>query len=909
MMTVDAGGRCLATNAEYARIFGTAPLPDYNLLTDDVEAVGELQYAIRSAIAGFPTAFQTRGSRLDEPLGARVAFYLTGSAVPLRDGRGRTAQVVICFRDVTAEHRLSSVDEALKVSEARFRATFEQAAVGIAHVGIDGRWLEVNQRLCEIVGYTREELLGRTFQDITHPADLEADLRYVRQVLDSKISTYTMQKRYVRKNGSLVFIELTVSLARSTSGYPAYFISVVQDVSERARVSLGLQKRTAELHAEIMKRRRAESALRRSEESLTITLDSIGDAVISADTRGLVTRINPAGEFFTGWSAAEARGQRLEQVVRVIRRQRAGGSSIPGAAEERDTILITRQGHELSVSEKTAPILNAAGSLRGFVVVLRDQTEERRSQAELQASQARFKHLSESGVIGIIIADLAGNIHEANEAFLQIVGYTKDDLLNGRLRWTDLTPGEWRDQDATAMRKMLATGVEKPREKEYLRKDGTRVPVLVGGAMLDDTRCIGVILDLTERERALELGAKAMVNAEVESAHRARVESALRQTEEQLRQSQKLEALGALTGGIAHDFNNLLSVILSYSALLLGNFAFDDPTRADLEQIFTAGERASQMTQQLLAFSRQQVLQPSVVSLNESMAGLAKMLPRLVGEDVEFTLSLDAQPGLVLVDPSQVDQVLLNLIVNAREAMPNGGKISVETRDAVVEDGHAEALELAPGEYVRLSVSDTGAGMDAETQARIFDPFFTTKPKGKGTGLGLATVFGIVKQSAGSVVVQSELGVGTVFRVYLPRAVGHERATEKPKPKNETEGGIETLLLAEDDEQVRVLASSILRRHGYKVIEAASGSEAVELGESYAEEIHLLVTDVVMPRMNGAALFERLRERRPDLRVLYMSGYNDEAMERHGMVSARDGFVQKPFLPRQLLEKVREALA
>ena len=381
------------------------------------------------------------------------------------------------------------------------------------------------------------------------------------------------------------------------------------------------------------------------------------------------------------------------------------------------------------------------------------------------------------------------------------------------------------------------------------------------------------------------------------------------QLEEQLRQAQKMEAVGRLAGGIAHDFNNLLTVINGYSDLLLRQLSPEDPTRLKIEEIKRAGERAAALTHQLLAFSRKQVLQPKVLDLNAVVADVAKMLQRLIGEDIELVLSLNAALGQVEADPGQIEQVLMNLVVNARDAMPNGGRVVVETVNVEMREEYAAKHSvIRPGHFVMLAVSDTGTGIDAETQAHIFEPFFTTKGPGKGTGLGLSTVYGIVKQSGGSVWVYSEVGVGTTFKVYLPQVQKGAEMQERSAPLAEPPGGNETVLLAEDEEAVRILTRDILLDSGYQVLEAPNGAAALEVAGRHEGTIHLLLTDMVMPEMSGRELADTLMRLRPDMKVLYMSGYTNEAMIHHGFLIAGGVFLQKPFTSGVLARKVREAL-
>jgi len=518
----------------------------------------------------------------------------------------------------------------------------------------------------------------------------------------------------------------------------------------------------------------------------------------------------------------------------------------------------------------------------------------RQAEAALKESEARFRRLAESGVVGIIVVEPSGRVMEANDAFLQMVGYSQDDVAAGRLTWENLTPPEQHDRDRQAAGLLDSQRVAHPWEKEYLRKDGTAVAVLVTAARLDDGRYLSLSIDLREQKRA-ELA-------------RARAEVALRHSEEQLRQAQKMEAVGRLAGGVAHDFNNLLSVILSYSELVQDGLAHNDPLRADLGEIHEAATRASALTRQLLLFSRQQIVEPRVIDLGDVVGGLNKMLHRVVGEDVEVIVVAPDHHARVNADPNLMEQVLLNLVVNARDAMPKGGKLTIQTENVKLDDGYAARhLGVMPGRYVRLAVKDTGVGIPPEIQSRIFEPFFTTKDKGKGTGLGLSTVFGIVQQSGGHIAVDSEVGRGTTFNVYLPRVDGDLSGAIVLAPSGALRG-TETVLLVEDERQVRTIADNILRRHGYNVLVAQNAGDALLICERETGPIHLLLTDVVMPHLSGPELAARLGRLRPDMKVLFMSGYTDDSALRHGALEGSVGFLQKPITPALLARKVREVL-
>ncbi len=425
-------------------------------------------------------------------------------------------------------------------------------------------------------------------------------------------------------------------------------------------------------------------------------------------------------------------------------------------------------------------------------------------------------------------------------------------------------------------------GLEVTRRK----KDGTPVTLSLSVAPLHDadgqvTGMLTIAADLTE----------------------------LRQLEVQYRQAQKMEAVGRLAGGVAHDFNNLLTAILGTTSLLLEDLGPDAPARLDVQEIEKAGKRAAVLTRQLLAFSRQQILDPHVVDVNALVVNLERMLHRLIGEHIELKTSLAPGLGAVRADPGQLEQAIVNLVVNARDAMPQGGLLTIETANTDLDSSYAEThVPAQPGAYVRLAITDTGTGMDAATRAHLFEPFFTTKPPGKGTGLGLATVYGIVKQSGGYIWAYSELGHGTTFKIYLPRVAAAAEPREPSSGVAQSSRGSETVLVVEDQAEVRTLARRALERRGYAVLEAWNGQEALGIAERHPSPIHLLVTDVVMPGMNGRELGAHVARQRPDMKVLYVSGYPDESVVRDGLVEPGLAFLQKPFTQGTLARKVREVL-
>jgi signal transduction histidine kinase/CheY-like chemotaxis protein len=431
----------------------------------------------------------------------------------------------------------------------------------------------------------------------------------------------------------------------------------------------------------------------------------------------------------------------------------------------------------------------------------------------------------------------------------------------------------------------------------------------VGHPLFVEDRLVGVAAAFARAPLdGVDLSAWASAAGEIaQCIERKRVEEALHGSEDQIRHLQKMEAVGRLAGGIAHDFNNLLTVITGYSQLLLGTLPVGDPMRRGVDLIQTTAQRAAGLTRQLLAFSRKQVLAPTVLDLNEVVPGMAAMLQRLIGETIELEFRPGQELGSVKVDLGQLEQVIVNLVVNARDAMPKGGRITLETANVELREDHARRhIGVTTGSYAMLTVTDTGTGMDPETQSHIFEPFFTTKEPGQGTGLGLATVYGIVRQSGGSISVDSEPGEGSTFTIYLPRV---QEAPEKREAASLPPArGSETLLVVEDENEVRVLVQKILEDYGYIVLSAGTIAEALRIAERHAGPIHLLVTDMVMPQMSGSELAECLRSLRPEVAALYMSGYTDHAIVNDGRSGHGAPFIQKPFTPDALARKVREVL-
>ncbi|TAL10509.1 MAG: PAS domain S-box protein [Nitrospirae bacterium] len=517
----------------------------------------------------------------------------------------------------------------------------------------------------------------------------------------------------------------------------------------------------------------------------------------------------------------------------------------------------------------------------------------RRLRSALHTSEEKYRHFWETSTDAVVFMDMDRRIQFANPAVKDVFGYDPEEVIGRDI--AVLQPQRLREAHREGLARYLRTGVKKldwrATEVVGLRKDGTEVPIEIAFSDMEmEGRrwFVGFMRDITERKRA---------------------EEALHQSEEQLRQSQKMEAIGKLAGGVAHDFNNLLTAITGYSDLLLGHAQLDGQARKNAEEIRKAAFRAASLTHQLLAFSRRQMLTSKVLNLNAVIMDLEPMLRRLIGEDIELTIVPGPALGQVQADPSQIEQIILNLVINARDAMPRGGKLTIETANVELDEEYAgRHAAFQPGSYVLVAVSDTGMGMDEETAARVFEPFFTTKEPGKGTGLGLSTVYGIVKQSDGYIWVYSEPGLGTTFKFYLPRSTSLSDKVQADVERTQIPQGTETILLAEDEDVVRTLVGSILQDGGYTVLAASHSEEAFRISGRHDGTIDLMVTDVVMPGMSGRELAERLASLRPQMKVLYISGYTDDAIVRHGVQAEGTAFLQKPFTPDVLLRKVREVL-
>jgi two-component system cell cycle sensor histidine kinase/response regulator CckA len=624
------------------------------------------------------------------------------------------------------------------------------------------------------------------------------------------------------------------------------------------------------------------------------TLLSVGDGVITTDNRSRVRVMNPLAEALTGWSNREAFGKPLAEVLRIVTltSDLNGETLAARAMRERrtltlpeDAVVVSKSGKRRPLDDSVAPIQSLEGDVIGAVIVFRDATDRRLAEAARFEAEARYREIFENAVVGMFQSTPDGRYLRVNQALAVTRGYRSAQEMIEATK--DIAHQEYSDPALRdVFRRLLEeTNIVTAFPLEVLRHDGTRLSTIVNARVVRDGKGRVLYYEGTEED----VTERKTLQAQFEHA-------------------QKMEAVGRLAGGVAHDFNNILNVISGYSEIAKGKVAANHPILRDITQIKDAAARAARLTRQLLVLSKQQVIQPTVLDLNKVVNGLTPMLERLVGEDVSISFKPGDALGLVVADSGQIEQILMNLGVNARDAMPTGGKILIQTANRSLDKEYVKHhTPVAPGRYVMLSFSDTGQGIDKFLLPKIFEPFFTTKEVGKGTGLGLATVYGIVKQSKGNIWVYSEPGLGTTFKVYFPR-VDLSETPVAPEPQTALRGGTETILLVEDDLQMREMVSNMLEVAGYTVLKPENSTAALEVAQNSDQNIDLLLTDIVMPNMSGIELGDRVRSSRPRIRLLYMTGYAGGELARRGLLESGAAVIEKPFNSNVLLAKIRAAM-
>jgi two-component system cell cycle sensor histidine kinase/response regulator CckA len=751
----------------------------------------------------------------------------------------------------------------------------------------EGTVVSWNKGAERIKGYRAEEIIGQHFSRFYSAQDVAMREPWKALDIAKKDGRFEEEGWRIQKDGSRIWARVVLTALKDPQGNLVGFAEITRDITERRRrveAEAAYRQELQQANAKLSRQRHALETRDRDERFRQLA-DNIDEVFFVLDVQLEHTLyINPAYERLWGRSCVslyenpqsfieavpgEDRTRFMDYIGRVQQGEQAG--NIEHRVVRPDGSVRWVVSHAVAIRDERGEIYRVSG-------VALDITESREAQLGLKEIADRYQKLTETSFDAIDVTE-DGFVREANRGFMKMFGYDRMEEVIGR-PIADFVAAESLGEVA----RRVASGLEGTYELVGMRKDGKKILLeATGSAHTIGGRPgrITALRDMTEK----------------------------RMLEDQFRQAQKMEAVGRLAGGVAHDFNNLLTVIMSYTDMLIEGVAPQDPRAEDLDQIRKAAVAAASLTRQLLAFSRQQVIEPRLVNLSEIVSMSQKMLNRLIGDDIDVVTTLTSEPVAVMIDPGQLEQVIMNLAVNARDAMPQGGKLVLETAAVKMDAEFAQDQWTDnPGRFAMLAVSDTGAGMDEPTLARIFEPFFTTKEIGKGTGLGLATVYGIVKQSNGFIRVASEPGTGTTFRIYLPLV---DKPAERYSDRSEVarlERGTETILLTEDAAAVRVAARQILERLGYTVLEAPSGRDALTIARKRAAPIHLLLTDIVMPEMSGRELTEQFVLLRPDAKVLYMSGYTDDSLVRHGILRPGIAYLQKPFSPDTLARKVREVL-
>jgi PAS domain S-box-containing protein len=770
------------------------------------------------------------------------------------------------------------VRSAERLSDQVFASLLEAAPDATVCVLGDGRIALVNAEAERLFGYAREELVGQPVEILVpgsarslhraHRARYTADPRP--RPMHSGLDLAGR-----RRDGATFPAEISLSAIRT--GDTLITIAAVRDVTAL---------------------RQAASAAAQS----AAIVQSLNDAVIGQSLERVITSWNPAAERLFGYRSAETVGRHIDLLIppeQQVREKETFAAIVRGEqAEPRESTMMRKDGTAITVSGTLSPIADGTGAITGVSAIIRDLTAQQRA-------DARFRGLLEAAPDAVVCVLGDGRIALVNAQAERLFGYTREELIGEPVEI--LVPGKAKLTHPAERARYMTDPRPRPmgagRDLTARRRDGSVFPTEISLSVIgsqDETLIMAAVRDVTERLELLAEQERLRNKAERERLGR------------QLQQSQRLESLGQLAGGVAHDFNNLLAVISNYASFVSEEVAKDAaqvalvPVREDMAQIQRATERAADLIRQLLAFARRDVVRPRPLNLNEVIEGVQQLLVRTLGEHVELTTELDGGLYQVLADPGQIEQVLVNLAVNARDAMPGGGRLAIVTSNADIDEAHAASrVGLRPGRYACVKISDTGAGMPKEVAERVFDPFFTTKPKGEGTGLGLAIVYGIVTQAEGYVQVYSEPGNGTTFTILLPQT-GHGSG-QAAKPAQAPAGGHgETILLVEDEPAMREVTHRILTRSGYQVITAADGGQAVEAAQQ--GHIDLLLSDVVMPNMAGKEAAERIRALQPGLKVIFMSGYTHGLLDSQGVLDAGVSLIEKPFTEAALLTKLHQVI-
>ena len=788
--------------------------------------------------------------------------WVHGVAEPQFDKKGRITKLLGTVQDITKRRRAASD---LRLT----RSSIDNVTDAVYWIDKAAQFVDVNEAACRMLGYTRQEMLTLSISEID-PAFSEA--QWLEDWEEGKLrGKQVLETNHQTKDGRLIPVEIAANFMEFDDR--ELICAVVRDITVRKESQRRLQE---------------------SEERLQKFSDVTTEGIFFHQD-GIIKDANEPFAALFGYQHQEVIGHNFLNFVPPNAQELVRQKIIHNEEKLYETFALRKDGTIFPVE-----ILGRSYKFQGQVmrvVCLRDITERRRTEAALQESEERLRQAVRVAQIGTFDHDhLSASIYWSPQ-YREMWGWELDEeVLETKIA------AQVYSEDLERVKTAVQRAHDPKRDGFYdiehriVHRDGTirwlsvRAQTFFAGegSARSPIRTIGAALDITATRLATE------------------TQAAL---EERLRQAQKLESLGRLAGGIAHDFNNLLVPMLGYTELGQMRSSADDKLHSYFEKIGTAANRAADLTKQILAFSRRQMLEIGLFDLNEIINGFQDMLQRLIGENIKLQTYIAPIPCLIRADRIQIEQILMNLVINARDAMPKGGQLIIETDTVYLDESYVQTHpETQPGHYVMLSISDTGLGMDSETQKQIFEPFFTTKVRGKGTGLGLATVFGIIKQHQGNIWVYSEPDAGTTFKIYLPRSEEDAKMDAVAMPEMPTVYGTETVLVVEDEPMVRKLACETLATYGYTVLEAESPTNALQIAATYLDEIHLLLTDVIMPDINGRELYEQMMELRPDLKVLYMSGYTDNVIVHHGVLDEGVNFLQKPFTIRHFSEKVRRVL-
>ncbi len=699
-------------------------------------------------------------------------------------------------------------------------------------------------------------------------------------------------------NITLITLAVVIPIGFSLKRLDASLREVRKTHAELSEKTEKLKQAYASLEAEIEERKRVEAALRESEFRYRLHFENVTDVIYSIGMDFRIQDISPSVERVTGYKPGEIIGKNFWEAGLVAPEYKEEGIShirLVLSEEKRDTTVIeflAKDGRRIFGEVTSSPVYQN-GQLIGLVGVARNITERRMAEKALKESEERYRAIVENSHDGVVILDDQHRVIFANKRFCEIIGYTCEEVEGSDFR-RFLTGDSLKLVEERYLKRQRGEEVPTEYEIEFVTKTGEKRwfelrPTIVRGPG-KRVRTIGLIMDVTARRRAEE--------------ERARLQA-------QLLQAQKMDAIGRLAGGVAHDFNNMLGVIIGHAEMALLKLEEKDPLYGEFKEILKAAHHSKDIAQQLLAFARKQTVSPKIIDLNETVEGTLKMIRRLTGEDIDLIWKPGSNLWPIRIDPMQLRQVLVNLCVNARDAIEGVGKMTIETQNVTLDEtfGKGRPYYFKPGDYVMLAVSDSGCGIPHEVQERIFDPFFTTKGNGKGTGLGLSMVYGMVKQNKGYINVYSELGIGTTFKIYLPRQrMGMDRETLPEGREKVSRGHGQTVLLAEDEEAFLELLETILTNLGYQVLSAETPSSVIRIAKEHQGEIHLLITDVIMPEMNGKDLAKEVKTLRPRIKILYMSGYTADVIAHQGILEEGVNFIQKPFTMKGLAKKVASLL-